>query len=80
MEKLVLLAEEGGTVLLIGMGIVFLFLIVMVFSMHAMGAIVGWLNKVFPEIKPEVAQKVCVKTTGHDEIAAVIAAIKARNY
>lgn len=80
MEKLVFLAEEGGTVLLIGMGVVFSFLVILVLSMYAMGAIVGWLNRIFPEIKPDAVQKVCVKTTGHDEIAAVIAAIKARNY
>lgn len=80
MEKLAFLAEEGGIVLLVGMGTVFFFLVILVIAMHIMGGIVGWINKIFPEIKPQEAQKVTVKTSEQEAIAAAIAAIRARNY
>jgi len=80
MDKLGLVLQDGGTVLLIGMGVVFTFLVILVFSMHIMGAVVGWLNKVFPEAKPVEAQKSAVKVSANDEIAVVLAAVRARNY
>ena len=38
----------GGTTMAVGMGIVFSFLVVMVFAMLIMSNIVAWLNKVCP--------------------------------
>lgn len=75
----VILVEEGLVVMLVGMGVVFAFLIIMVIAMGIMTKIVEYLNKVFPEkvIVPQVARK--SSTAGDEELIAVaIAAIKAR--
>ena len=63
---------QGGTTIAVGMGIVFSFLVVMVFSMLIMTNVVVWLNKVCP--LPQVEPKTIKKTTNDDsEIAVAIA-------
>ena len=63
---------QGGTTMAVGMGIVFSFLVVLVFAMLIMSNVVGWLNKVFPVATPEVKQT--KKATSDDtEIAIAIA-------
>ena len=63
----------GGTTMVVGMGIVFSFLVVLVFAMSIMSSVVGWLNKVCPVVAPEVKQ-VKKATSGDDaEIAIAIA-------
>lgn len=66
--------EEGLTVLCIGFSAVFVFLIIMIFSMHIMTAVVGWLNKVFPVAAPAVAASKASKAVSDDtEIAIAVA-------
>lgn len=66
--------EEGLTIMLTGMGVVFSFLIILIMAMHVMSGAVKILNKFFPEAEPE--QKVSKpKRQGKDdeEIAIAIA-------
>lgn len=75
----VVLVEEGVVVTLVGMGVVFTFLVILVISMGIMTKIIEYLNKIFPEkvIVPQATRKSA--TTGEEEMIAVaIAAIKAR--
>ena len=62
----------GGTTMAVGMGIVFSFLVILVFAMLIMSSVVDWLNKVCPVAMPEVKQ---IKKTATDdsEIAVAIA-------
>jgi len=64
----------GGTTMAVGMGIVFSFLVVMIFAMMILARVVAWLNKVCPVVVAEVKQ--AKKTTTNDDstIALVIAA------
>lgn len=69
---------EGLTLLGLGMGFVLSFLCIMICAMHIMSSIVGYLNKIFPEIV-EVSEKKSVSTTGDDAaIALAIVAAKFR--
>ena len=66
--------EEGFAIMCTGMGVVFSFLVILIFSMHIMSTAVRNLNKLFPEAVPE--QKVSKqKRHGKDdeEIAIAIA-------
>lgn len=68
------LLMESTSVMLIGMGTVFLFLCVMIVVMHIMAAVIKKLNILFPEAVPQTAGK-ARKTSGDDsEIAAAIIA------
>ena len=63
---------QGGTTMLVGMGIVFSFLVVLVFAMSIMTKCVMFINKLCPEIIEE--PKKIKKTASDDsEIAAAIA-------
>ena len=62
----------GGTTMAVGMGIVFSFLVIMVFAMLIMSNVVAWLNKVCPLPVAEVKQ-VKKATTDDSEIAVAIA-------
>ena len=42
----------GGTTMAVGMGIVFSFLVILVFAMLIMSSVVGWLNKICPVATP----------------------------
>ena len=69
---------EGLTLLGLGMGFVLCFLCILIAAMYGMSAIVGYLNKIFPEAV-EVAEKKSAKTTNDDAaIAVAIAAILAK--
>ena len=67
----------GGTTMAVGMGIVFSFLIVLVFAMLIMANVVAWLNKVCP--LPEVAPKTVKKAVNNDDSAIAIAIAAAMN-
>ena len=63
---------EGTVIMLTGMGVVFGFLIILIFSMLIMANIMKVLNKLFPEAVPE--QKVSKpKRLGKDEEEIAIA-------
>lgn len=66
---------EGLSAMLIGMGTVFSFLCLMIFSMFFMSKIIRKLNQIFPEVVPVQAGKT-KKTVNSDdsEIAAAIVA------
>ena len=61
---------QGGTTMAVGMGIVFSFLVVLVFAMSLMTKVVDWLNKVCPVAVPEVKQ---AKATSKDDAEIAIA-------
>lgn len=69
--------SQGGITMAVGMGIVFSFLVVMVFSMLIMANVVAWINKVCP--LPEVVVKTAKKVTSDDSAIAlaIAAAMKA---
>ena len=66
--------NQGIGVMLTGMGTVFSFLIVLWFSVSAMGKIVGKLNEIFPEPVPAAAKIPVKKSSDDTEIAIAIAA------
>ena len=67
----------GGTTIAVGMGIVFSFLVILVFSMLIMSNVVAWLNKVCPLPVAEVKQ-VKKATTDDSEVAIAIAVAMAQ--
>ena len=64
----------GGTTMAVGMGIVFSFLVVMVFAMLIMANVVAWLNKVCPLPVAEVKTAKKAVTNDDSAIAVAIAA------
>ena len=64
------LVAEGFKFMVLGMGTVFMFLILMVFILNIQAKII---NKYFPE-KPEVKKAPKRKSTNDDEVVAVITA------
>ena len=70
---------EGLTLLGLGMGFVLCFLCILIVGMIGMSAVVGYLNKLFPE-KVEVVEKKSASKTQNDDaaIAVALAAILAR--
>lgn len=79
MEQFTLHLEQGMILLGIGMGVVFSFLCILVFSMNGMSMIVGLLNKLFPEEVEVVEKKGARKNVAEDEaIAVAIAVAKAQ--
>ena len=62
----------GLTTMAVGMGIVFLFLIILVFAINIMTKCVGFLNKIFPEVQ-EMPKKAQTKTNDDAQIALAIA-------
>ena len=67
----------GGTTMAVGMGIVFSFLVILVFAMLIMSSVVSWLNKICPVAMPEVKQ-IKKTTTDDSEIAVAIAVAMAQ--
>ncbi len=68
------LIVEGFKFMGLGMGTVFLFLIVMIFSMNIMSKV---LNKFFPEVQPNLdAGRPTAKQDNKKVTAAITAAIK----
>ena len=68
---------QGGTTMAVGMGIVFSFLVILVFAMLIMSNVVAWLNKVCPLPVAEVKQ-VKKATTDDSEVAIAIAVAMAQ--
>ena len=76
------LLKEGFYVMAIGMGTVFLFLVLMIFAMNIMSKLVQWLNKVFPEeVINNIKKKENKQSNNDAEIALAIAVAlhKAKN-
>lgn len=68
----------GLTLMGLGMGFVLSFLCILIAGMFGMSAVVGYLNKLFPE-KVEVVEKKSAKSGNDDAaIAVAIAAILAK--
>lgn len=68
----------GLTLMGLGMGFVLSFLCILIAGMFGMSAVVGYLNKLFPE-KVEVVEKKSAKSSNNDAaIAVAIAAILAK--
>lgn len=67
---------QGGTIMIVGMGIVFSFLIILVFAIMIMARVVAFLNKICPI--PVEEPKVKAKTSDDTEIAIAIAAVAAQ--
>ena len=67
---------QGISVMCIGMGTVVAFLCITIISMFVMSAVVGKLNKIFPEVVPAVTggAKKAVASGDDSEIAAAIVA------
>lgn len=68
--------EDGLIVTVVGIGVVFLFLTLLVFSMNVMAKAINVINKFFPE---EVAETVSVSTkriSTDDDVAVAIAVAK----
>lgn len=67
--------EQGLIIMTVGMGTVFMFLIVMVIAMHITHFVIkNVVNRLFPEVVPEAAS--AVKSTDDTEVAIAIAASK----
>ena len=67
------LIVEGFKFMGLGMGTVFIFLIIMIGSMNLMSIII---HKLFPEQAPEINPSVAPKQDSKKTIAAITAAIK----
>lgn len=79
MEQFTLHLEQGMILLGIGMGVVFSFLCILVFSMNGMSMVVRLLNKLFPEEVEVVEKKGARKNVAEDAaIAVAIAVAKAQ--
>ena len=64
--------DEGLVIMLTGMGVVFSFLVILIFSMLIMANVMKLLNRIFPEVEPE--QKAAKpKRQGKDEEEIAIA-------
>ena len=68
---------QGGTTMAVGMGIVFSFLVVMVFAMLIMSNVVAWLNKICPVAVAEVKATKKAVTDNSAIAVAIAAAMKA---
>lgn len=68
---------EGSMVMAMGMGTVLTFLCLMIVAMTVMSAVVGYLNKIFPEVVAEPAGAKAKKASSNDEeiAAAIVAAM-----
>ncbi len=64
---------QGGTTMAVGMGIVFSFLVIMVFAMMILTRVVNWLNKVCPVAAPVEKQVKKAASNDDAEIAIAIA-------
>lgn len=68
---------EGGTTMAVGMGIVFSFLVILVFAIMIMARVVAYINKVCPlPVEPTKAPK--AKVSNDAEVALAIAVAMAK--
>ena len=71
------LLNTGLLITLIGMGVVFSFLVILVFAMSIMSSVVRKLNEIFPEQVASLAPAPAKKSSSNDEeIAIAIAATR----
>ena len=68
----------GGTTMAVGMGIVFSFLVILVFAMLIMSNVVAWLNKVCPLPVAEVKTAKKAVTNDDSAIAVAIATVMSK--
>ncbi len=69
--------EDGLFVTIVGIGVVFGFLLILVITMSITAKIMVVINKLFPEAVVVTASKVKKDTSLDEEIAVAIAATKA---
>ena len=80
MNDVVFQLQEGIIIMLIGMGVVFAFLTIMVGAMTIMGRVIQKLNMLYPEPVEESKPPVRSASADDDErIAVAIAAVMARS-
>ena len=72
------LLAEGGHISLLGMGTVFIFLVILIFAMNITEKVMSFLSKYFPEEIPEVKTTKKQANSTDEEIAVAIACV-ARN-
>jgi len=66
--------NEGSVIMLVGMGIVFSFLAILVLAVMAMAKVVTYLDKICPPpAAPVKTKKAKAKTSSDDEVAVAIA-------
>ena len=71
--------QEGLVVTIVGMGVVFSFLITLIISMNVMSVCVRALNKIFPEAVETVPVKSKTSVSSDDEVAVAIAVACIKN-
>ena len=69
---------QGGTTMAVGMGIVFSFLVILVFAMLIMSNVIAWLNKVCPLPVAEVKTAKKAVTNDDSAIAVAIATVMSK--
>ena len=73
---------QGLTAMALGMGVVLSFLIMLIVSMCVMSSVVGYLNKLFPEVVPAPAKSKAKKSASagkeDEQIALAIAVALSR--
>ena len=67
---------QGGTIMIVAMGIVFSFLVVLVIAMNVMTKCIMFINKIWPEKTEEPKQK--SGSNDDSEIALAIAVARAQ--
>ena len=73
------LLTDGLTIMCIGVSFVLSFLCVLIFAMHTMSIVVGYLNKIFPEQTFEQEKPSKNRSNDDEAIAIALAVIKARS-
>lgn len=68
---------QGLQYMVIGMGVVFFFLVIMVISMNIMSAVIAKYNEIYPEQVEEETKPASSGNGNNEEIALVLAAVKA---
>lgn len=71
---------QGLTAMALGMGVVLAFLVMLIGSMGIMSGVVGYLNKIFPEIIPAPAKAKKSTSAGKEDeqVALAIAVAMSR--
>ena len=68
--------KAGLTLLVMGMGTVFFFLVILIFTMVITHKVLTMINKIFPEAVIETAPVKKVSSSNDEEIAVAIAALQ----
>ena len=70
--------EQGITITIVSMSVVFSFFIIMITSMNILANLMPIIAKFSPEIEPESVSAVKKPVEQFDEIALVVAAVKSQ--